>query len=181
MLPQDLPIIPNTLVVGSSTIIQVEDYKRTFAIYPDAHFFLQFRDEWLECDLGRRIITEIEQIPLTMPTVKMSIAYYGISVNQISTGAKNLFLCANTDLVGNMSAMGRNCMDILFDIASNKSNGVRMLMLGWVSIPESCFNGRKIYLVDKGVYLNTHDEYFRALAKLESEGVWDYGVDDEDD
>ena len=164
--------LPNTLVLKAVSINK-SDYIKDFVLLPKTHFDVYKKDCWFENDFGRRIIRDIEQIPLTMPTVKASVAMYGISMKEISSGAKNLFLMLNTDFVGNASAMGPNCVDILLDIASSKVNGVSMAMLGYVSIPSKCFGDRKIFLEDFGEYVNSFEEYMYYVGLLESRGVWD--------
>ena len=145
---------------------------------PSAQFNLDYKDEWLESDFGKRVITEIEQIPLIYPSVKMSI-HAVCSVKEISTGGKNLFLCKYLDKINFMDRMGDNCFDILMDIADEKD--VYMVTTGFRLYRPETMSGRPIVFDDFNRVVTNWEEWMIATdlgAKLNN---WYRYDEDEDD
>ena len=137
---------------------------------PDARFNSVYKDEWLESDLGRRIITEIEQIPLIYPSVKMSI-HAVCSVREISGGGKNLFLCKYLDYFNKLTRMGENCHSILMDIADTKE--VNMITDTYISISEEAIQGRPIVIEDLGRVVRNSRESESAMLAISVGDFWD--------
>ena len=142
---------------------------KDFIRYPDAMFNSKYQDEWLESDLGRRIITEIEQIPLIYPSVKMSI-HAVCSVREISTGGKNLFCCKYLDYFNRLTRMGNNCHPILMDIADEKE--VNMLTDTYMHFDDFSMKGRPIVIEDLGITVYNEHDYMLAMADIRAGGFW---------
>ena len=152
--------------------------RRDFIRSPDATFDGWYKDEWLESDFGRKIITELEQIPMIYPSVKMSI-HAVCAVSQISTGGKNLFLCKYLDRKNLLTRMGDNCFPYLMDIAEEKD--VYMIATSYRTFTDEILRGRSIYLEDLGILVSNQNDYMSAMIKVRLAGLWgDFDEIDED-
>ena len=144
---------------------------------PDVTFELKCKDEWLESDFGRKIITELERIPLIYPSVKMSI-HAVCALSEISTGGKNLFLCKYLDGLNFMDRMGDNCFDYLMDIADEKD--VYMVSTAYRMYRVQSMTGRVVHFDDFGLDVQTPIEWMSAMHEGAIANGW-FGRDVEDD
>ena len=94
---------------------------------PDLYFDNTYEDSWLEAQLAREIVKDIDKSELVGPNLVISPVLGSISVNRISGGAKTLIQIANdSEHVYNASACGDNCASWLLKIGEEKDVLVRL-------------------------------------------------------
>ncbi|SFO07105.1 protein of unknown function [Pseudobutyrivibrio sp. UC1225] len=94
---------------------------------PDLFFDNTYSDEWLESDLAKEIVKDIDKSELVGPNLVVSPFLGSISINRISGGAKTLIQIAFDDEhVYNASACGDNCAEWLLKIGNSKDVLVRL-------------------------------------------------------
>ena len=104
------------------------DYKgKNYINNPDLYFDNTYEDEWLESDLAKAIVKDIDKSELQGPNLVISTVLGSISVNRISGGAKTLIQIANDhEHVYNASACGDNCSSWLLKLGDKEDILVRM-------------------------------------------------------
>ena len=133
-----------------------------------AYFEYYYKDSWIEDKLFTRILTEIEEIPLIGETNKESLLLYGITVNQISNGSKNLLLCKYLDMINCLSKMGSNCYHILMDLADEKD--IYMVATGDCRFSDKDIDNRLISFDDTGVFVDNALDFTKQMADARSRG-----------
>ena len=156
------------LHIRCSTAYKMQDVD-DYILYPSAYFAYYYENDWLEDELGTRILTEIEEIPLVGDTNFQSLLLYGITPMQLAGGSKNLFLCKHFDKLNCLSKMGGNCYHILMDLAEDKD--IYMVATGSCWFKESDIKGRPICFDDTQVIVTNQDGFMHQMAEARARGV----------
>ena len=90
-----------------------------FIRYPNDYFEGVWEPEWLSDPFGRAVIETIDKVPLG-EDVERSLLEFGMRVEDLCTGTKNLLLCRHLDKMNRMTMMGENCYPFLLDAADEK-------------------------------------------------------------
>ena len=101
--------------------VYLGDYKNE--IYnPPLYFINQYEDEWLETDLAKKMIKDIDKSELVGPHLIQSPVLGPISPRELSGGVKTLLLFAfdESGKVFNATACGDNCAKWILEIAKKK-------------------------------------------------------------
>lgn len=101
--------------------VYLGDYKNE--IYnPPLYFINQYEDEWLETDLAKKMIKDIDKSELVGPHLIQSPVLGPISPRELSGGVKTLLLLAfdESGKVFNATACGDNCAKWILEIAKKK-------------------------------------------------------------
>ena len=94
---------------------------------PDLYFDNTYEDEWLEDDLSREMVKDVDRSDLISPNLVVSPVLGAISVNRLSGGVKTLIQIAHdSEHIYNASACGDNCAKWLLRLGQERDVLVRM-------------------------------------------------------
>ena len=94
---------------------------------PDPYFDNTFEDEWLEDDLSKEMVLDVDKSTLVGPNLVQSPVLGSIPVTWLSGGVKTLILIAHDpDHVYNASACGDNCAKWLLKLGQEKDVLIRL-------------------------------------------------------
>ena len=104
------------------------DYQGKDYIYdPDTYFDNVYEDEWLESDLAREMVKDIDRSDLMGPNLVQSPFLGAIPPGRLSGGVKTLILIANDPVhVYNASACGDNCAGWLLRLGKERDILIRL-------------------------------------------------------
>ena len=143
------------------------DYKEAnYISNPDMFFDNTYEDKWLESDLAKDIVKDIDKSDLEGPNLVVSPVLGSIPVTRISGGAKTLIQIAfYSDHIFNASACGDNCAKWLLKIGNDKDIVVRMGHV--MHFPEESFD---IKIANTGDIVHTP---YELVEKVITEGLLD--------
>ncbi|SHJ45882.1 DUF4869 domain-containing protein [Pseudobutyrivibrio xylanivorans] len=143
------------------------DYKdANYISNPDMFFDNTYEDKWLESDLAKDIVKDIDKSDLEGPNLVVSPVLGSIPVTRISGGAKTLIQIAfDSDHIFNASACGDNCAKWLLKIGNDKDIVVRMGHV--MHFPEESFD---IKIANTGDIVHTP---YELVEKVITEGLLD--------
>ena len=131
-----------------------------------AYFDNVYEDEWLEDDLVKEKIRDVDHSEVLTPHIIESPVLGAITPRELSGGVKVLILMLKDDsFIYNMSNCGNNCAKWVLKIAEKKDLTVflRHIMR---------FEGEfEIQIMNTGRIVHNRSEYVRGL--LEAEGMLD--------
>lgn len=131
-----------------------------------AYFDNVYEDEWLEDDLVKEMIRDVDNSEVLTPHIIESPVLGAITPRELSGGVKVLILMLKDDsFIYNMSNCGNNCAKWVLKIAEKKDLTVflRHIMR---------FEGEfEIQIMNTGRIVHNRSEYVRGL--LEAEGMLD--------
>ena len=131
-----------------------------------AYFDNVYEDEWLEDDLVKEMIRDVDHSEVLTPHIIESPVLGAITPRELSGGVKVLILMLKDDsFIYNMSNCGNNCAKWVLKIAEKKDLTVflRHIMR---------FEGEfEIQSMNTGRIVHNRSEYVRGL--LEAEGMLD--------
>lgn len=131
-----------------------------------AYFDNVYEDEWLEDDLVKEMIRDVDHSEVLTPHIIESPVLGAITPRELSGGVKVLILMLKDDsFIYNMSNCGNNCAKWVLKIAEKKDLTVflRHIMR---------FEGEfEIQIMNTGRIVHNRSEYVRGL--LEAEGMLD--------
>lgn len=131
-----------------------------------AYFDNVYEDEWLEDDLVKEMIRDVDHSEVLTPHIIESPVLGAITPRELSGGVKVLILMLKDDsFIYNMSNCGNNCAKWVLKIAEKKDLTVflRHIMR---------FEGEfEIQIMNTGRIVHNRSEYVRGL--LEAEGILD--------
>ncbi len=105
---------------------------------PDLFFNNTYLDEWLDDEISKQIVADIDNSELVSANLVVSPVLGSISIDRLSGGAKTLILIAHdAEHIYNASACGDNCASWLAKIGSTKDILVRMGHI--MHFDEECF------------------------------------------
>ncbi len=89
---------------------------------PPLYFINQYEDSWLETDLAKRMIKDVDKSEVVGPHLIQSPVLGPISPRELSGGVKTLLLLAfdKSEKIFNATACGDNCAKWILKIAENK-------------------------------------------------------------
>lgn len=89
---------------------------------PPVYFINQYEDSWLETDLAKKMIKDVDKSEVIGPHLILSPVLGPISPRELSGGVKTLLLLAfdTSGKVFNATACGDNCAKWILEIAKNK-------------------------------------------------------------
>lgn len=89
---------------------------------PPLYFINQYEDEWLETELAKKMIKDIDKSEVIGPHLIQSPVLGPISPRELSGGVKTLLLLAfdESGKVFNATACGDNCAKWILEIAKKK-------------------------------------------------------------
>lgn len=131
-----------------------------------AYFDNVYEDEWLEDDLVKEMIRDVDHSEVLTPHIIESPVLGAITPRELSGGVKVLILMLKDDsFIYNMSNCGNNCAKWVLKIAEKKdlTAFLRHIMR---------FEGEfEIQIMNTGRIVHNRSEYVRGL--LEAEGMLD--------
>lgn len=131
-----------------------------------AYFDNVYEDEWMEDDLVKEMIRDVDHSEVLTPHIIESPVLGAITPRELSGGVKVLILMLKDDsFIYNMSNCGNNCAKWVLKIAEKKDLTVflRHIMR---------FEGEfEIQIMNTGRIVHNRSEYVRGL--LEAEGMLD--------
>ena len=131
-----------------------------------AYFDNVYEDEWLEDDLVKEMIRDVDHSEVLTPHIIESPVLGAITPRELSGGVKVLILMLKDDsFIYNMSNCGNNCAKWVLKIAEKKDLTVflRHIMR---------FEGEfEFQIMNTGRIVHNRSEYVRGL--LEAEGMLD--------
>ena len=131
-----------------------------------AYFDNVYEDEWLEDDLVKEMIRDVDHSEVLTPHIIESPVLGAITPRELSGGVKVMILMLKDDsFIYNMSNCGNNCAKWVLKIAEKKDLTVflRHIMR---------FEGEfEIQIMNTGRIVHNRSEYVRGL--LEAEGMLD--------
>lgn len=89
---------------------------------PPVYFINQYEDAWLETDLAKKMIMDVDKSEVVGPHLIQSPVLGPISPRELSGGVKTLLLLAfdKSGKIFNATACGDNCAKWILKIAQNK-------------------------------------------------------------
>ena len=89
---------------------------------PPLYFINQYEDFWLESELAKKMIKDVDKSEVVGPHLIQSPVLGPISPRELSGGVKTLLLLAfdNSGKIFNATACGDNCAKWILEIAENK-------------------------------------------------------------
>lgn len=89
---------------------------------PPLYFINQYEDSWLETDLAKKMIKDVDKSEVVGPYLIQSPVLGPISPRELSGGVKTLLLLAfdKSGKVFNATACGDNCAKWILEIAKKK-------------------------------------------------------------
>lgn len=89
---------------------------------PPVYFINQYEDAWLETDLAKKMIMDVDQSEVIGPHLIQSPVLGPISPRELSGGVKTLLLLAfdESGKIFNATACGDNCAKWILKIAQDK-------------------------------------------------------------
>ena len=94
---------------------------------PNLYFDNTYMDEWLEDELSKEMVKDVDRSDLISPNLVVSPVLGAISVNRLSGGVKTLIQIAHDqEHVYNASACGDNCAKWLLRLGQERDVLVRM-------------------------------------------------------
>lgn len=89
---------------------------------PPAYFINQYEDAWLETDLAKKMIMDVDKSEVIGPHLIQSPVLGPISPRELSGGVKTLLLLAfdESGKIFNATACGDNCAKWILKIAQDK-------------------------------------------------------------
>lgn len=146
---------------------------RTHILFPDTVFDNTYESAWLNSEIGREILTKVEHIDF-MPGEDAEQAFrrLGFLPKELSTGAKNLFLCAfyveNQRIL--LTKMGANCFELLFKITAEKD--IKISVTNYVSFLSFVGNVANCWFEDLNKIATTKEDLVSLMFELSDLGVW---------
>ena len=94
---------------------------------PDPYFDNTYEDEWLEDELSKKMVQDVDKSILVGPNLVQSPVLGSIPVTRLSGGVKTLIMIAHDqDHVYNASACGDNCSKWLLRLGQERDILVRL-------------------------------------------------------
>lgn len=130
------------------------------------YFDAVFEDAWMDTDLTRRIIKEIDKSTLIHPRVIDSPFLGPITPREISGGAKGLILMAyDDDRIGDYfygGQFGDNTLPLMWEIS--KTRDIKLAQINLMEYPED--TNIPVYIENDGITITTPQEYFDFKMSL---------------
>lgn len=108
------------LYITFGTLDKLIEDNPQIRIDPDNTFKYTFRPTWLESDLAKKIVYEIDKSEVVSPYCINSPIFGQISPDRLSGGVKALLILLNTDSYMYVGAMGDNCLPYVVEISKFK-------------------------------------------------------------
>lgn len=136
------------------------EYKgKNYILDPDTYFDNAYEDEWLDDDISKEMVKDIDRSELVGPNLVQSPVLGAIPPVRLSGGVKTLILIAHDSLhVYNASACGDNCAAWLLKLGIMKDVMVRLGYL--MFFPEDSF---EIEIVNTGKIVRNQAELVREV------------------
>lgn len=133
---------------------------------PSLYFDHQYEEEWLEDELAKRMIEDVDKSEVVSAHLIESPVLGPISPRQLSGGVKSLILMAFDDSgkIFNASAGGDNCAKWILEIAKHKDLTITLHnAMSFQNLPiEAEF-------INDGRYVKNYEEYLDAIIDLRRE------------
>ena len=139
-----------------------------FIRYPKDYFAGVWESGWLSDPFGRSVIETIDKVPLG-EDVERSLLEFGMRVEDLCTGTKNLLLCRHLDKMNRMTMMGENCYPFLLDAADEKD--ITMGVTAYFLIRDEALKGRKVHFVNDGSYVDNQMDFLDKITDLIADGL----------
>lgn len=135
------------------------------AIYtPSIYFNNQYEDEWLEEDLAKEMIEDVDQSNVVSSHLIESPVLGPIPPERLSGGVKTLLLMAFDDSgrVFNGSACGDNCAKWISAIASHKDLTINLHHI----MDFSTVEGFSAFILNTGKMTESYEAYLEEAIKI---------------
>lgn len=124
-----------------------------------------YSDDWLETDLARRLISEVDHVELSSDkTVRQSLWERYLRPEDLCGGTKAILVIANTPFLISMLMMGENCYKYLFEVA--KYQDKRVGLTSYCLPEDSDFSGTVALLENTGDLIRNSAEFDDAYGKV---------------
>lgn len=149
--------------------------------YPDIIFKNMYEPAWLNSDLGRRLVTEIDHKDvMSCANVSEELLEYGMLPPDLCTGTKNVLLARYFapfyDRKIMLSRMGENCYKFLIDAAMEVD--IYSVATNYFPFMDSDLRGNGVMFDDLGIVCDNREDFADAMIDLQATGVWDRKVED---
>lgn len=152
--------------------LHVAKKRDNFIVKPSVVFDTFYDRSWLENEWAKRVVSDIDNVPMVRDSVFESIVYAGLSPQYLCNGTKNLFLCRYIDNQFNhFSKMGENCYKYLFEIAKMKD--VYMIATAFVFPTDSDMCGQQVRFINHNRVVNTAEDFADEIDELALEIGYD--------
>ena len=134
---------------------------------PPLYFINQYEDFWLESELAKKMIKDLDKSEVVGPHLIQSPVLGPISPRELSGGVKTLLLLAfdNSGKIFNATACGDNCAKWILEIGKRKD--ITVYLEHWMD-----FKGDfEIQFMNNGHIVHNAKEYCDALIDF------DYDID----
>lgn len=128
---------------------------------PDIYFNNTYEDEWIEDELSKKMIEDVDGSKVVGPHLIDSPFLGGISPERLSGGVKTLILMnQDTEHVFNASACGDNCAKWILEIGRQKNIKIRLGYL--MNFGENAF---EVELANNGQIVHNLAELNEAVLR----------------
>lgn len=128
--------------------------------YTDSYFNNNYQDEWLDDELVKQIIKDIDQPDVLNAQIVISPVLGAIPVTQISGGAKAVILMLKKpNLLIHGNSCGDNCAEWISRIGKMQNIYVHL------TYPMHFPDDVELTVVDTGVKCNSYKEYVEEYLK----------------
>lgn len=128
-------------------------------------FWNTYEDEWLEDELVKRLVSEVEGIPIkdgqsTVDALKTE----GMAPEDMAGGVLALILIKFTDTLISMTRMGPNCYKYLFEICRQVDK--RLALTGFCAPTDKDIGGCPILFENTGKTIYTQQDFVAEYDKV---------------
>lgn len=128
--------------------------------YTDSFFNNNFQDEWMEDEMVKQIILDIDASELMSPQIVVSPVLGAIPVTQISSGAKAVILMLKRpELLIHGNSCGDNCALWIDKIGKMQDIYVHL------TYPMRFPDDTQMIIMDNGVLCSSYQEYVEEYLK----------------
>ena len=133
--------------------------KENYIDNPDMFFDNTYEEEWLEDDLSKEMVKDVDNSELVSPYLVISPVLGSISINRLSGGVKTLIQIAHDRThIYNASACGDNCAPWMLKIGESQDVLVRLGHI--MHFPEGDF---RIRIENNGAIVHTQEELVKNV------------------
>lgn len=133
----------------------MENSPKPVVFNPPPYFDSWCKNEWLESDFAKEVVSKIDKSELVGPHLVISPVFGAIPPRSISGGAKTLILIMFDDThIFNATACGDNCAKLLLDIGKTKDIIINLHYI------MNFGNEFEIEILNTGTIVKDFDNYF---------------------
>lgn len=128
-------------------------------MHPNLRFNARFKPEWLEDDMVKRMILDVDKSEVISPYCVVSPILGQIPNTSISGGVKALILMLKTDYIVNASSCGDNCVKWIIEISKIKDITIRLGHCMKFPTEQNVWDSIDAYCINSGKRINSYSDY----------------------